>query len=119
MLLLRTNYGGAMAVVKINAIEVPEGRGEALEERFRARAGEVEKMPGFLGFELLRPTAGESRYFVYTRWETEEAFRAWVEGDAFKRGHAGGEGRSDQRPVGTGSMLLEFEVVLSAGPAGA
>jgi heme-degrading monooxygenase HmoA len=106
-----------MAVVKINAIEVPEDRGEALEERFRARAGEVEKMPGFLGFELLRPTSGESRYFVYTRWETEEAFRAWVESPAFGRGHAGGERSGDQRPVGTGSSLLEFEVVLSAGPA--
>jgi heme-degrading monooxygenase HmoA len=106
-----------MAVVKINAIEVPEGRGEALEERFRARAGEVERMPGFLGFELLRPTAGETRYFVYTRWESEEAFRAWVEGPAFTRGHAGKERRHEQGPVGTGSSLLEFEVVLSAGPA--
>jgi heme oxygenase (mycobilin-producing) len=107
-----------MAVVKINAIEVPEGRGETLEERFRARAGEVERMPGFLGFELLRPTAGETRYFVYTRWASEEAFRAWVESDAFRRGHAGGgERRADDRPVGTASSLLEFEVVLSAGPA--
>jgi heme-degrading monooxygenase HmoA len=105
-----------MAVVKINAIEVPEGRGEALEERFRARAGEVERMPGFLGFELLRPAAGETRYFVYTRWETEEAFRAWVEGPAFKRGHAGGGSAPAQPPVGTGSSLLEFEVVLEAGP---
>jgi heme-degrading monooxygenase HmoA len=105
-----------MAVVKINAIEVPEGRGEALEERFRARAGEVERMPGFLGFELLRPTAGETRYFVYTRWETEEDFRAWVESASFTRGHAGGD-RPAQPPVGTGSSLLEFEVVLSAGPA--
>jgi heme-degrading monooxygenase HmoA len=106
-----------MAVVKINAIEVPEGRGEALEERFRARAGEVEKMPGFLGFELLRPTAGESRYFVYTRWASEEAFRAWVEGPSFKRGHASGGDAPAQAPVGTGSSLLEFEVVLEAGPA--
>jgi heme-degrading monooxygenase HmoA len=105
-----------MAVVRINAIEVPEGRGEALEERFRARAGEVEKMPGFLGFELLRPTAGETRYFVYTRWESEEAFRAWVESPSFGRGHAGGD-RPAQPPVGTGSSLLEFELVLSAGPA--
>jgi len=105
-----------MAVVKINAIEVPEGRGEALEARFRARVGEVERMPGFLGFELLRPTGGEKRYFVYTRWETEEAFRAWVEGPAFGRGHADRSG-GEQRPVGTGSSLLEFEVVLSAGPS--
>jgi heme-degrading monooxygenase HmoA len=107
-----------MAVVKINAIDVPEGRGAELEERFRNRHGEVERMPGFLGFELLRPTDGESRYFVYTRWESEEAFRAWIESDAFTRGHAGGASGGAARPVGTGSHLLEFEVVLSAGPAG-
>ena len=106
-----------MAGVKINAIDVPEGQGAALEERFRSRHGEVERMPGFLGFELLRPTGGESCYFVYTRWESEEAFRAWVESEAFTRGHAGGADAADRRPVGTGSHLLEFEVVLSAGPA--
>ena len=60
-----------MSIVKINAIEVPEGRGAELEARFSARAGEVEKMPGFEGFELLRPVEGETRYFVYTRWESE------------------------------------------------
>ena len=36
-----------MSVVKINAIEVPEGMGEQLEERFAARAKVVEGMPGF------------------------------------------------------------------------
>lgn len=106
-----------MAVVKINAIEVPEGRGDALEERFRARAGAIESAPGFLGFELLRPVAGETRYFVYTRWESEEAFRAWRESEAFQRGHAGGAGGGGRPPVGTASSLLEFELVLSAVPA--
>lgn len=57
-----------MAVVKINAIDVPPGAGEELEKRFAARARAVENSPGFLGFELLRPVAGENRYFVYTRW---------------------------------------------------
>ncbi|ADU07805.1 Antibiotic biosynthesis monooxygenase [Micromonospora sp. L5] len=56
-----------MAVVKINAIDVPSGAGEELEKRFAARAGAVENSPGFLGFELLRPVAGDTRYFVYTR----------------------------------------------------
>lgn len=106
-----------MSVVKINAIEVPEGAGGHLEERFRQRLGEVEKMPGFLGFELLRPTGGETRYFVYTRWESEEAFRAWVESGSFRRGHADRSKSGGQAPVGTGSQLLEFEVVLAAGPA--
>ncbi|CRK61154.1 Antibiotic biosynthesis monooxygenase [Alloactinosynnema sp. L-07] len=103
-----------MAVVKINAIEVPEGAGEELEKRFAARLGAVEGEPGFLGFELLRPTAGETRYFVYTRWETEADFQAWATGSA-REAHAG----QRAKPVATGSSLLEFEVVQSAGPRAA
>ena len=101
-----------MAVVKINAIEVPEGGGPELERRFAHRMGAVEGTPGFLGFELLRPVAGETRYFVYTRWETEEAFQGWANGGA-KAAHAG----ERARPVATGASLLEFEVVLGADPA--
>lgn len=100
-----------MAVVKINAIEAPEGARDELERRFAARQGAIENQPGFLGFELLRPVAGESRYFVYTRWESEEAFQAWREGS----GQAAQVGERS-RPVSTGAALLEFEVVQSAGP---
>ena len=99
-----------MEVVKINAIEVPPGRGAALEERFARRAAEVEKMPGFRGFELLRPTAGETRYFVYTRWESQQHFRAWVESPAFPRGHAQAAAATGP-PVASHSELLSFEVV--------
>jgi heme-degrading monooxygenase HmoA len=94
-----------VAVVKINAISVPEGAGPELEQRFAARQRAVEGQPGFLGFELLRPVKGESRYFVYTKWESEEAFQAWAQGAA--RAAHGGQGR----PVSTGADLLEFEVV--------
>ena len=48
-----------MAVVKINAIEVPEGAGPELERRFAARHGSVTSAPGFLSFELLRPVTGD------------------------------------------------------------
>jgi heme-degrading monooxygenase HmoA len=105
-----------MSVVKINAIHVPEGVGDQLEARFAARAGAVEKSPGFLGFQLLRPTAGESRYFVVTHWESEEAFAAWRDGDA-RAAHATPEGEAPRRPVATGADLLEFEVVLDVKPA--
>jgi heme oxygenase (mycobilin-producing) len=98
-----------MAVVKINAIEVPDGAGPELERRFAARLGSVESAPGFLAFELLRPVAGESRYFVYTKWESEEYFQAWRDGPAVEA-HSGAHGR----PVGSGSSLLEFEVVQHA-----
>jgi heme-degrading monooxygenase HmoA len=101
-----------MAVVKINAIEVPEGAGPELERRFGARHGSVESAPGFLGFELLRPVAGDKRYFVYTKWETEEDFQAWRDGPAMEA-HSGARAQ----PVASGSSLLEFEVVQSADPA--
>ncbi|MFC0435203.1 antibiotic biosynthesis monooxygenase [Kutzneria buriramensis] len=98
-----------MAVVKINALEVPEAAGEELEKRFAAGAARMAGVPGFLGFELLRPVAGESRYFVYSRWESDEAFQAW---QTQPRGDHGG-GRP---PVSTSSGVLEFEVALSVGP---
>ncbi|MDO3705977.1 antibiotic biosynthesis monooxygenase [Micromonospora sp. C28SCA-DRY-2] len=99
-----------MAVVKINAIEVPPGAGEELEKRFAARAGAVENSPGFLGFELLRPVGGESRYFVYTKWESEEAYQAWAAGPS-RAAHAAAPGEPKRPPVASGATLLEFEVV--------
>ena len=104
-----------MSVVKINAINVAEGRGAELEERFAKRAAEVESMPGFEGFELLRPTGGETRYFVYTRWESEEAFRGWVESPAFTRGHAQ-LAKQNGGAVAHGAALLAFEVVQKVEP---
>lgn len=95
-----------MSVVKINAISVPEGAGPELEKRFAARKHAVDSSPGFEGFQLLRPTAGETRYFVVTTWATEADFVAWRDGRAAEA-HAG-EGR---KPVASGADLLEFEVV--------
>lgn len=95
-----------MTVVKINAISLPADAGPELEARFAARAGAVEGSPGFIRFQLLRPTAGEDRYFVLTEWESEEDFRAWADGPA-RQAHGG----SGKKPVASGAELLEFEVV--------
>lgn len=81
-----------MSVVKVNAIEVPEGAGAELEQRFAARSGAVEHSPGFEGFQLLRPTEGETRYFVMTWWESEEAFQGWMNSSDFAKGHANSGG---------------------------
>jgi heme-degrading monooxygenase HmoA len=110
-----------MAVVKINAIEIPEGAGPELEKRFGNRLHAVDGQPGFISFELLRPVSGETRYFVLTHWEDEESFQAWrngpaIEAHAGERGRPVGEGAAaghghGQGPVSTGASLLEFEVV--------
>lgn len=93
------------------SISVPEGAGPELEKRFAARLHAVDEQPGFLGFELLRPVAGDDRYFVYTKWESEEHYQAWAQGPA-KEAHAGHRGK----PVASGATLLEFEVVQSSEP---
>jgi heme-degrading monooxygenase HmoA len=103
-----------MPVVKINAISVPPHATEELEKRFAARAHTVDGSPGFLGFQLLRPVAGEERYFVVTQWEDEESFAAWRDGSA-AAAHAGGPGER-AKPVSSGADLLEFEVVLDVKP---
>jgi heme-degrading monooxygenase HmoA len=92
-----------MAVVKINAIEVPPGAGPELEKRFAHRAHAVDNQPGFLGFQLLRPVKGEDRYFVVTQWASGPAIAA----------HAG----ERANPVSTGASLLEFVVVMDVARA--
>ena len=100
-----------MSVVKINAISVPPQAHAELERRFAARAGTVDDSPGFLGFQLLRPTAGEERYFVVTHWEDEESYAAWRDGSS-RAAHAGEHGK----PVASGATLLELDVVLDVRP---
>ena len=97
-----------MSVVKINAITAIEGKEAELEARFGDRTRSVEQVEGFESFQLLRPVKGETRYFVCTRWRSEEDFQRWVKSDAFRRGHAN---PSDGGPVASHASLLSFEVV--------
>lgn len=130
-----------MSVVKINALSIPPQAGEEVVKRFSARLGELSKVDGFEGFELLKPTAdNEPRWFVYSRWRDEAAFQAWRNSDTFAQGHAGANagppagatgghpgggpgggghpgGPPQGGPLASGSELLEFEVTVSAEPA--
>jgi heme-degrading monooxygenase HmoA len=96
-----------MSFVAINVLQVPPAMRETLEQRFAARAGEVDRMPGFEHFELLRPAGGQDRYFVYTRWDSRDSFEAWLSSSAFGQGHAQAGAGS---PAATGSELWTFEV---------
>ncbi len=102
---------GPMTVIRINAITVPETRGEELARRFAERAGAVDQADGFEGFELLRPTDDRQTWLVVTRWRDKEAFEAWVASPAFAHGHRGVSGREQEHPpVSTHSELWSYEV---------
>ena len=99
-----------MSFVVINVLTVPEPMRATLEERFANRAGEVDTMEGFEHFELLRPVEGQDNYLVYTRWASEENFKAWMSSRAFGQGHAQTDAKG---PAASGSQMWSFEVAQS------
>jgi len=113
-----------MSIVKINALEIPPQAGDEIVKRFTARMDSLADVAGFLGFELLRPTAEtETRWFVYTRWTDQAAYEAWRDGDGARASHANQAGGQSGEaggppPVSMGATLLEFEVTVEAGPSG-
>ncbi len=75
-------------ITVMNRIPVKPEHAEAFEQTFLQRAGLVDKMPGFINNQLLRPTKPDEPYIVLTLWESREQFEAWVHSDAFTKGHA-------------------------------
>jgi heme-degrading monooxygenase HmoA len=81
-------------IVTCNRIPVNPEYADAFETRFADRAGQVDGMPGFVSFQLLRPKAAGDPYIVMTFWESDEAFQNWTQSAAFSEGH----GRSGTLP---------------------
>jgi len=92
----------------MNAVDVPRERAAEFEERFAKRAGRVQDSPGFEAFELLKPADDGTRYVVYTRWASKDAFEAWVSSQDFAAGHTQ---HSQQGPVSTRSETWMFELL--------
>ena len=108
-----------MSVVKINALEIPPQAGDEIVKRFTARMNSLSEVPGFEGFELLRPTGdAETRWFVYTRWADQASYEGWRDGDGARNSHATGEGEAPRQPVSMGATLLEFAVEVSVEGSG-
>lgn len=94
-----------------NRVPVTEEYVAMFEQRFRERAGQIEKQPGFVNMQVLRPDTPDTPYLVQTTWMDKEAFEAWVGSDDFKLAHRNpmpkaafsGEGRIEM-----------FEVIIDA-----
>jgi heme-degrading monooxygenase HmoA len=97
--------------VVANRVPVTVDWKEEFETRFRRRAGQIDKQPGFVRMEILRPVTPETPYVVYTVWENEAAFRAWVGSEDFRAAHA----NPLPKEAFTGKSKMEqYEVVVSA-----
>ncbi|SOC40092.1 antibiotic biosynthesis monooxygenase family protein [Ureibacillus acetophenoni] len=70
-----------------NNIPVDDEGRPIFEQRFLSRSREIEKMPGFVAYRLLRPIKSEM-YIVLTQWESKQAFDNWKESNAFAKAHS-------------------------------
>ena len=93
-----------------NRIYVAPEYGARFEERFRERAGLVDKMPGFVSNMVLRPVNEGDPYVVFTVWESRADFLNWVRSDAFVKGHAQ-SGTLPKEAFTQGNVLEMHEVV--------
>lgn len=62
------------------------------QRRFATQRRAMDDVPGFLGFQLLRPTLNEDRYFVVTQWEDDASCQAWR-----TRGHSEDTAHDEER----------------------
>ncbi|MFN8459420.1 MAG: antibiotic biosynthesis monooxygenase [Anaerolineae bacterium] len=69
--------------IVMNRIPVNPHYKDQFEERFTNRAREVDKMPGFVRNQVLRPANVEDPYIVLTVWHAKADFEAWVNSEAF------------------------------------
>ena len=73
--------------VVTNRVYVHPDWQDEFEKRFRKRAGQIDKQPGFCRMQILKPVSTDTPYIVYTEWEDEQAFKNWVASDDFKIAH--------------------------------
>ncbi|MGB0467662.1 MAG: antibiotic biosynthesis monooxygenase family protein [Pontibacterium sp.] len=77
-----------MQFVVANRIYVANDWRETFEERFRKRAGEIDKQPGFVRMEVMKPVKEGTPYIVQTHWADKASFDNWVGSPDFKHSHA-------------------------------
>ena len=92
-------------VIVMNVVKAAPGRAGDFEEAFLQRERLLHLADGFLGFDLLRRDR-DDEYVVLTRWESRDAFQAWVKSDLFRRAHRRREGGS----LGTSELRI-YEVL--------
>ena len=102
--------------IAMNRFRVIKGHEEAFEQVWLPRDSLLQKVPGFMEFDLLKgPEAdGHTLYSSHTVWENRAAFETWRRSDAFRTAHSRA---GDYKPLYLGSPQFEaFEVLQTVKP---
>lgn len=98
--------------VVTNRVPVVKEYREQFEQRFRQRAGQVEKQQGFVRMEIMRPMDDDTPYLVMTTWKDENAFNNWVGSEDFKIAHQNPLPKEAYKPSGGG--MEKHTIIIAA-----
>jgi heme-degrading monooxygenase HmoA len=76
--------------VAINFISCKEYYKPRFEELFKSRIKAIDKMPGFIFMNVLKPMNNEGDYLIVSYWKNEDAFKEWTKSASFIEGHKRG-----------------------------
>ena len=98
--------------IAMNRFRIALGREDVFEELWRSRDSQLDRVPGFKEFHLLKGPSDEEAtlYASHTIWAAKEDFEAWTQSENFRKAHA-----NARAPQGTylGHPNFEgFDVVL-------
>ena len=72
-------------IAVFNRLPVKDGAAGQIVKRFANSRGHVQGFPGFISMEVLssEETEGVDEVLVITRWQSRDAFDAWVGSEEF------------------------------------
>lgn len=97
--------------VVTNRVPVAAGYQDMFEERFRNRAGQIDKQPGFVRMQVLKPDMPDTPFLVQTTWRDKASFEAWLKSEDFRTAHSNPMPREAFNGEGRIEM---FEVIIAA-----
>lgn len=76
--------------IAMNRFQVKKGSEEQFEQVWKSRDSQLEKMPGFVEFHLLKGPEAEDHtlYSSHTLWQSRELFEAWTKSEQFRMAHS-------------------------------
>ena len=76
--------------VAINFITCKDYYQSRFEELFATRAQAIDRLPGFLNMEVLKPQKDGEPYLIVSHWTDEQSFKDWTGSPEFLEGHKRG-----------------------------
>jgi len=102
--------------VAINFISCDDSYRARFEELFATRAGAIDRMPGFVNMEVLKPKKNGEPYLIVSHWKSEDDFKSWTGSPEFLEGHKRGfedlrlaKERGEEPPMT--SSFVTYEVI--------